>query len=331
MLSVNTNIRKKYKRLLVLCKGNSVTGGSELVHQLSHELTSLNFDSSIIYYPLNTKFSVPEEYSIYNVNQSNFDDSKDNIILLPEVATRFAWKINRAKIAIWWLSVDNYYRKKGDSKLKDTIKYYKDLIRLRLMPLRLMKSYFHFSQSVYAREHLSEHKLNSELLSDYLNPIHFKNRFKTKEDIILYNPVKGAKITKKLISMNSDLKFIPIQGLSNNQVQDLFNRAKLYIDFGNHPGKDRMPREAAMADCCIITGKKGSANNEIDVSIPKRYKFDDDKIFASDLFRETVLDIFINYEKNISSFSDYKGIIENEYAVFKNQVNSIFKTILHEK
>ncbi len=331
MPSINTKIRNKYKRLLVLCRGNSVTGGSELVHQLSHELTSLNFDSSIVYYPFHTKFSVPEEYRIYKVKQSNFDDSKDNIILLPEVATKFAWKINNAKIAIWWLSVDNYYRKKGDSKFKDAIKYYKDLLRLRLMPLRLMKNYFHFAQSVYARAHLSENKLNSQLLSDYLNPIHFVKSSKTKEDIILYNPVKGAKITKKLISMNRDLKFIPLQNLSNNQVQDLFKRAKLYIDFGNHPGKDRMPREAVMADCCIITGKKGSANNDEDVSIPKRYKFDDNKILASNLFRETVLDVFLNYEKNVLSFSDYKGIIENEHTVFKNQVNSIFKTILYEK
>ena len=30
---------------------------------------------------------------------------------------------------------------------------------------------------------------------------------------------------------------------------------KLYIDFGGFPGKDRLPREAVMHDCCIITGK----------------------------------------------------------------------------
>ena len=35
--------------------------------------------------------------------------------MLPEVATKFAYKIKSAKIAIWWLSVDNYYRKKGDN------------------------------------------------------------------------------------------------------------------------------------------------------------------------------------------------------------------------
>ncbi len=36
-------------------------------------------------------------------------------------------------------------------------------------------------------------------------------------------------------------------------------KAKLYIDFGYHPGKERMPREACLLDCCLIIGKDGSA------------------------------------------------------------------------
>ena len=160
-----------------------------------------------------------------------------------------------------------------------------------------MKNYFHFVQSSYAKDHLSMRGLESEFLSDYLNPIHFNQSSKIKEDIILYNPVKGAKITKGLISANRDFTFIPLEKLSNIQVQDLFKRAKLYIDFGNHPGKDRMPREAAMADCCVITGKRGSANNSIDVPIPQKYKLDDSKLVDNSVFREIVLDIFSDYQK----------------------------------
>jgi len=322
---------KKYKSLIILCRGNSVTGGSELVHQLSHELTALNFNSSVAYYPFTEKFLIPEEYKIYDVKQSAFNDSDENIVILPEVATKFAWKIKHAKIAIWWLSVDNYYRRKGDNKIKDNIKYFKDLLRFRLMPMKFMKNYFHFVQSIYAKNHLKDHGLESHFLSDYLNPVHFNKSSRAKEDLILYNPVKGERITKKLISMNKDFKFIPLRNLSNKQVQDLFKRAKLYIDFGNHPGKDRMPREAVMANCAIITGKKGSARNDIDVPIPKKYKFNDDMQIDNNLFRATVLDIFLNYEKNISNFSKYKVIIENEHAVFKTQVNSIFKEILYAK
>ena len=322
---------EKYKKLIILCKGGSVTGGSELVHQFCHELNSLNFDCSIAYYPLNNKYSTPEEYSIYDVKVSELNDEYENIIMLPEVATKFAYKIKSAKIAIWWLSVDNYYRMKGDNLMKDNIKYYKDLFRLRLVPLMFMKNYFHFVQSSYAREHLSKQGIESEFLSDYLNPVHFEQSSKVKEDIILYNPVKGAKITKGLISANRDFTFIPLEKLNNTQVQDLFKRAKLYIDFGNHPGKDRMPREAAMADCCVITGKRGSANNSIDVPIPQKYKLDDSKLVDNSVFREIVLDIFSDYGKNILNFIRYKDIIKNEQIIFKNQVSKIFKKILHEK
>ena len=324
-------MKKKYKKLIILCRGDSVTGGSELVHQFCHELNSLSLDSSIAYYPLSEKYLVPEEYRIYDVKLSKLEDEHDNIIMLPEVATKFAYKIKTAKIAIWWLSVDNYYRKKGDNLIKDSVKYYKDLLRLRLVPLMLMKNYFHFVQSSYAKDHLSMRGLESEFLSDYLNPIHFNQSSKIKEDIILYNPVKGSKITKGLISANRDFTFIPLEKLSNIQVQDLFKRAKVYIDFGNHPGKDRMPREAAMADCCIITGKRGSANNSIDVPIPQKYKFDDSKPVDNSMFRQIVLDIFSDYQKNVLNFGKYKDIIKNEQTIFKNQVSKIFKNLLHAK
>ena len=321
---------EKYKKLIILCKGGSVTGGSELVHQFCHELNSLNFECSIAYYPLDNKYSIPGEYSIYDVKVSELDDDHENIIMLPEVATKFAYKIKSAKIAIWWLSVDNYYRKKGDNFIKDSIKYYKDLLRLRLMPLMMMKNYFHFVQSSYAKEYLSKHGLESELLSDYLNPIHFEQSFKTKEDIVLYNPVKGASITKGLISSNRDFTFIPLEKLSNTQVQNLFKRAKLYIDFGNHPGKDRMPREAVMADCCIITGRRGSASNNVDIPIPNHYKLDDNQVCKNKLFYQLVIDIFKNFDQHVMNFSSYKDKIKQEKKVFQDQIKLIFSDLLDD-
>ena len=92
-----------------------------------------------------------------------------------------------------------------------------------------------------------------------------------------------------------------------------------------------MPREAAMADCCVITGKRGSANNSIDVPIPQKYKFDDSKLVDNSMFREIVLDIFSDYQKNILNFIKYKDIIKNEQIIFKNQVSKIFKKLLHAK
>ena len=323
--------RMKYKKLIILCKGDSVTGGSELVHQLCHELSNLNLKAAICYYPFHNNYTIPNEYSIYDVEQCHLEDNYENIIILPEVSTKYAWEIKKSKIGVWWLSVDNYYRKKRDNIFKDQIKYFKDLIRLRLMPMFLMKKYLHFVQSQFAFEHLKDHNLTSNLLSDYLNPVHFIEHNTIKEDIILYNPVKGKKITQKLIDDNKDFTFIALEKLTNEKVQKLFERAKLYIDFGNHPGKDRMPREAVLANCCIITGIRGSAKNNIDIPILSKYKLNDHYAIDNNLFRSLVNNIFSNFELNLNNFTIYKKNIINEKDVFQNQVKNIFIKLLNEK
>lgn len=68
---------------------------------------------------------------------------------------------------------------------------------------------------------------------------------------------KGIKFTKKLIDKSIGIKWIPIENMTTQQVKSLLGNSKVYVDFGNHPGKDRFPREAAIMGCCVITGKRG--------------------------------------------------------------------------
>ena len=221
-------IIKKYKKVIILCRGNSVTGGSELIHQLCHEINRLNKQAFVCYYPFNNTYEIPKEYEIYDVDQHKLTDQEDVLIILPEVATKFAWSIKRATVSIWWLSIDNYFRKKGDNALRDSIKYYKDLIRMRLMPLFLMRKFMHFVQSKYAYDYLESKSIKSSYLSDYLNPVHFDNQISNKENIILYNPVKGTKLTQELISRNQAFKFIPLENLSNSEVRVISKSKDLY-------------------------------------------------------------------------------------------------------
>ena len=60
--------------------------------------------------------------------------------------------------------------------------------------------------------------------------------------------------------------------LSPEQVQAMLKKAKVYIDFGGHPGMDRIPREAALAGCIVVTNREGSAAFRQDVPIPSQYK-----------------------------------------------------------
>lgn len=97
--------------------------------------------------------------------------------------------------------------------------------------------------------------------------------------------------------------------------------SKLYIDFGNHPGKDRMPREAAICGCCIITGKRGAAANDVDIKIPSQYKISDSDI---SLIADRIKYVLKNYEDLTSDFDSYRDKIRHEEAVFDAEIKRIF-------
>lgn len=184
-----------------------------------------------------------------------------------------------------------------------------------------MKNYQHLSQSEYARMFLESRGIHCDMLTDYLNETHLKDVDENinRENIIAYNPKKGEKYSNKLISRYPGYKFIPIKNMTAIEVRKLLERSKVYIDFGDHPGKDRFPREAVMAGCCVVTGRRGSAANKVDVPVPSCYKLDESaKSFEKD-FQNVIENIFQDYEKCYADFEDYKIKISAEFSVFKEQ------------
>ena len=100
-----------------------------------------------------------------------------------------------------------------------------------------------------------------------------------------------------------DIKWIPIIRLRADQVALLMCIAKVYIDFGPHPGKDRIPREAAVCGCCIITNREGSAEYSEDVGIPEEYKLFD--MLNYDKVLDTIYDLIDNYDERVKEYEAY--------------------------
>lgn len=182
----------------------------------------------------------------------------------------------------------------------------------------------HLVQSHYAYDYLSKNKIQNKkisYLSDYINDSFFENDQNNlqKENIVLYNPQKGEKFTQKIISANknTNFSFVPIQNMSRIKV-------KVHIDFGNHPKMDRIPREATMCDCCIITGKNGSAKFNEDLPIPDKYKFDEKKNKIPSILAAITLFIS-NYELEKKKFESYKNFIMKQKNNFKIEVKNIFE------
>ena len=111
--------------------------------------------------------------------------------------------------------------------------------------------------------------------------------------------------------------------MTPEEVQQLLARAKVYIDFGNHPGRDRIPREAAVSGCCVVTGRRGAAGNPNDIAIDESFKFNDtdDNLIP---IVERIKDIFANFRKNYESQRKYREQIMTERAEFDRDVKAAF-------
>jgi hypothetical protein len=115
--------------------------------------------------------------------------------------------------------------------------------------------------------------------------------------------------------------------MTQDQIIDLCKTSKVYIDFGNHPGKDRFPREAAHLGCIIITGKKGSAKFHEDVMIPEKFKFADNEKNIPNIVNE-IKNVFLNYNDIVAKYNDYRNMIKNEENIFEDDVKKVWNKFL---
>ena len=103
-------------------------------------------------------------------------------------------------------------------------------------------------------------------------------------------------------------------------------QSKAYIDFGNHPGKDRLPREAAINGCCVITDRRGSAAFSQDVPIPDEYKFEDTDDNIPQIV-DKINDTLSNYNNKKHDFDEYRNKILAEHQQFISDLSKVCSAI----
>ncbi|MCF0190498.1 MAG: hypothetical protein HUJ96_04465 [Marinilabiliaceae bacterium] len=333
-------------KIYIYCTAGVVTGGSELLHQLASFLRDNGRNSYMVYYGVDAHV-VPEDYKCYNiVTSEEVEDNSNNVEVFIE--SQFDW-INRNKNTqkfLWWLSVDNLYYSSGRylsvyDYWRFDKKYALRILKGRLHQLifqrkNVFKNTFSLKQlsqkhiltgyqSEYGHFFLKKEGFKELVgLKDYIND-EYLSSFSTsnKEDIVVYNPRKGIEYTRKLIQLSPDIKWVPLQNMSRKELIETIRKAKVYIDFGNHPGKDRIPRECAASGCCVITGSRGSAAYFEDVPILGKYKFDECKASMHDIIK-TIKETLRNYDTCIEDFEYYRRSISQEKQEFENQIRLIF-------
>jgi hypothetical protein len=165
-------------------------------------------------------------------------------------------------------------------------------------------------------------------LSDYINTevASADNYMVEKKDQVIYNPMKGKAFTESLIALAPDIRWMPLQKMSPQQIALLMAESKLYIDFGHHPGKDRMPREAALNGCIVITNRKGAAGNSTDIPIPDRYKFEENNRNKEEILSKICF-CLANYASLKDDFATYRKSIETEEHIFEVQLEAVLNLL----
>lgn len=300
-----------FNKLQVVSPAGAQSGGPESLHNLASLAKRLGFDVEMVYFPYGKGQGLPDRYVQYQVPVSTLKDDVGVVVVFPEIYCMQALKLKNAKPLIWWLSVDFFQR----------IKYYsfRDKVRYFLMALRgerpfagvkALKGLTHITKAAYDRNFLEKNGISGMQLAGpisrfYLQPCQ-DELMKKKRNVILYSPRRDSKVAPALMARFPEFNFVPLSGLNELQLRDLYQSSKLYIDFGNHPGKERMPREAAACGCCVATGLLGSAANDEDVPIPKRFKFDVADPDFFDKFKAVVSDVFDSFDTTSKEFDAYR-------------------------
>lgn len=301
----------------------AITGGPEALHQLCGELNVMGFDSYMYYYDSaynKIQNHIIPSYSHYNVKISPYNslielDKDDHVIVVPEITPRNLFSGDyKAKLIYWFLACGCFYE---DPELQ---KYY--------IACQSQEAYDRISNTNLVKENriflLTDYTRQNFIMSEEI--LKSSNR----KDTIVYFPGKGLKHSQKIISLMPQYNFVPIQNLSSDQIKELGLISKIYIDFGHHPGKDRIPREMASTGCVVITGTQNVGANDIDIPLGKRkfnYDMNTDSYDYSKIVEQIKYDID-NYEISFEEQKNYRETIRNEKITFQKEIHKIANLLL---
>jgi hypothetical protein len=269
-------------RIFVLAPFESRTGGAEALHQLVDSIRTNEVEAFLVD-PRSGAQNVPyDDYASYNAPRADISEiNDDDVVVLPELWTQYAGEITARRTVIWWLSIDNAFGEvPGRWILPRLFEQTRNVAGTRIQEYRLISrlrrypEILHATQSHYAFTRLTDWGFSPTMLTDYLSQQFLKHQDSgvDRTNPIAYNPSKGLAVTQSLLDAWDESLFTQIRDLDTEGVAELLRSSKIYLDLGPHPGRDRLPREAAAAGCVVFVSRRGSAANEIDVPLGDEYK-----------------------------------------------------------
>lgn len=328
-------MKSVFEEVALICP-EGITGGPEAFHQLAHAINSNGGRACLMVFGGESKLDIVSDNSRVVMLRCSLDPNspmrkayekyqprtipeltlnQNTLVVFPEVLAETARNFPSQR-AIWWLSVDN-------AILRDP--------RLKYQSFRNSifndPTLIHFWQSDYARDFLLKNNAAQHYpVSDYTDEIFLSASATSsgpKNGKIAYFPLKGAELAAQLIATGSDLQFAAIQNMTKAQVKETLESCSIYIDFGHHPGRDRVPREAAAAGAVVMLHDCGAGSFFADHPLDRSYLFGLADIQNGSLLGR-IKAILANRAEHVAKQHYYRQRVRLEKAEFELQVKTFF-------
>ena len=315
------------------------TGGPEALHQLVDSLRRQGQDAYLVPIPGTATADRASRYSHYDAPEAGaVDDAAGNIVVVPETQAMLLKPLRRAQGYVWWLSIDYAPRFVIERDTTSLLPIERTRnTRFPLLQVRRVKRYVrgafsgqdallqrvgHLAQSHYAWSHVFAHlgRVGS-VVSDY-TPAGVSGS-SDRVARIAYNPAKSRPIMAEFARRWPGIELLPLQNMTGAEVAEALESSLVYLDLGAHPGKDRMPREAALAGSVVLVANRGAAANGVDVPIPQAHKINvlpDIVANAKRAYDAVLADPAAAH----ASQADYRARIPRERDTFDAEVRSVF-------
>lgn len=324
-------------RVLVAYPRGTQTGGPEALHQLVDSLRRHGSDAWLWPWPESRGNERIADYQRYDAPETTeMLDEVGTAVVLPETALHLAGLWHKANVVCWWLSIDNspYFgvrrlmeNERADGAppsfalLRTIVGSQRRVLRDRAQLARMT----HLTQSRFAFDFIrTALRVSPTMLGDYIPDVPPVRPHKADTFSVAFNPAKGKGLTDEIRSLsNPSLAWLPIQGLSREGVGSLLDRATVYVETGHQPGKDRIPREAALRGCVILMLRKGAGRNEHDCPLAVEYKIETGPE-AARRFASALGMVFADVAHHRALQQPYLDMVKSEQAVFDRAVEGIF-------
>ena len=132
------------------------------------------------------------------------------------------------------------------------------------------------TQSCYGQSFVRRHlEREAFLITDYPRPMPDVGDVKRRPSVVAYNGAKSQWKIAELQALLPDVEFLPIQNMSFDEVCRNLAAAALYVEIGHLPGRDRLPREAALlgTPCIMLARGAGFCWDDFPIGVDYRIPY----------------------------------------------------------